>query len=360
MGDDMVDNHFRRGQNSPQQYGRGKPPRRQRVVTLAQEVEPTAWNDFAERREQRFRARARQETYTHVRPRTHLQRRSLAQGGQVERARPRRPLPQSGSAIPKRSSRQRRGFLWKLLSLFALVVAAVLGTSFAVTGTAFRIEQVNVDGTHNQSLVDTIQHMGMQGQNIFLANVTALTARVATLPTVASASVTRQWPNQLTVIVTERQPVLLWQTKKGTYSVDAQGIVIAPASETPGANHLMAVVDTRTHNGGGTLRPGQHVSVADVQFALNVFASLPKMAGVSAFTLNYTDSMPLAPGETGSFVVASQTGWLAYLGGAGDSNPLDNRLLELQRILAMAQQQQLHLATVDLRFGLRPVYTLHS
>jgi hypothetical protein len=357
----MVDNQFRRGQNSPQYYDRGAQPRRQRVVTLAQEVEPTAWNDFAERREQRFRARARQETYTHVRPRTHLQRRALAQGGQVGQARtPRRSLPQSASPVPRRSGRQRRGFVWKLLSLFTLALAAVLGTTFAVTGTAFRVEQVNVDGTHNRSLVETIQHMGMQGQNIFLADVTSLAARVAALPTVASANVSRQWPNQLTVTVSERQPVLLWQARNGAYSVDEQGVVVAPASETPGASHLMVVMDTRTHNGNGKLQPGQHVNVADVQFALTVFASLPKMAGVSAFTLKYTDSMPLAPGETGSFVVASQSGWLAYLGGTGDSNPLDNRLLELQRILTMAQQQQLHLATVDLRFGLRPVYTLQS
>jgi hypothetical protein len=35
-------------------------------------------------------------------------------------------------------------------------------------------------------------------------------------------------------------------------------------------------------------------------------------------------------------------------------------LVELQRILTLAQKQQLHLATIDLRFGLRPVYTLKS
>jgi len=56
----------------------------------------------------------------------------------------------------------------------------------------------------------------------------------------------------------------------------------------------------------------------------------------------------------------SSNGWLAYLGNADDSNPLDNRLVELQQILNYAQQQQLNLATIDLRFGLRPVYTLKS
>jgi hypothetical protein len=33
-------------------------------------------------------------------------------------------------------------------------------------------------------------------------------------------------------------------------------------------------------------------------------------------------------------------------------------LIELQHILALAQEQQLQLATIDLRYGLHPVYTL--
>jgi hypothetical protein len=51
---------------------------------------------------------------------------------------------------------------------------------------------------------------------------------------------------------------------------------------------------------------------------------------------------------------------LAYLGSARDTNPLDNRLMELQQILTLAQKHQLNLATIDVRFGLRPVYTLKN
>ncbi len=331
----------------------------QRIVTLAREVEPAeAWNDFEQRRNERFRSRQRQQAYSGMVPRR------LSQHGQGGRTQPRRKLPAyNGSPIPRRGG-QRKGLLWKVLGFFALVGVALLGSSFVLTGAAFRVEQVNVTGTHNMALVATIQRMGMQGQDIFLVDVASLTARVKALPTVSSASVTRQWPNQLTVAVTERVPVLLWQTKYGTYSVDAQGVVIGPASETPGANRLMAVVDMRkdraTGKGNGNLQPGSHLNPIDIRFAMQVFARLPKLTGLTAFTLNYTDTLAVAPGEAGSFVIVSPTGWRAYLGGSGDSNPLDNRLLELQQILVMAQQQQLHLVTVDLRFGLRPVYTLQS
>ena len=92
---------------------------------------------------------------------------------------------------------------------------------------------------------------------------------------------------------------------------------------------------------------------ADTVFAVYVFNRLPRITGITSFKLRY-DVTP----SGGSYVVQSPDGWIAYLGGATNSNPLDNRLLELGQIVSLAQQQQLPLATVDLRYGLHPVYTL--
>ena len=91
---------------------------------------------------------------------------------------------------------------------------------------------------------------------------------------------------------------------------------------------------------------------------IQAFTRLQQLPGVPSFTLRY-DVVPKQGGQ-GSFIVVSSAGWLAYLGGAYDTNPLDNRLIELQQILSLAQQKQLNLATIDLRFGLRPVYTLKA
>jgi hypothetical protein len=246
--------------------------------------------------------------------------------------------------------------LRRLLAFFGVLVIGVLGLSFALTSPAFRVQQVNVVGTDNRALAQSIQHMGVQGQNIFLVDTTALADRIDALPVVESANLEKQLPNQLTVTVVERTPVLLWQTKQGTYSVDKYGIVIAPASETSGATSLRTL-DARSE--GQTIHPGVQLNRADIAFAMEVFNRLPQMAGITSFTLRY-DSKISVEGGNGSYVVESTGGWVAYLGGAHDTNPLDNRLIELQQILAMAQRQQLSLATVDLRFGLRPVYTLKS
>jgi hypothetical protein len=238
---------------------------------------------------------------------------------------------------------------------------------------AFRIEQVNVTGTKNDALVHTIQKMGIQGDNIFLANIPSMKERVEALPLVASASVSKQWPNQLTVAVTERKPVLLWQTPAGAYSVDSQGVVIAPANQTQGADHLRVVeagmntTDKNKGQKGSTIQPlhaGTHLNAADVSFALHVFERLPQVTGINTFKLRYDGT--IYPGTTsgsdtrGTFVVESPDGWIAYLGSAADANPLENRLIAMQQILLVGKKQEQHLATIDVRYGLHPVYTIKS
>jgi cell division septal protein FtsQ len=348
-----------------------------RVVTVPDAVPQVAWNEYVERRNRLYAERSRTphaRTYTKMTSRTLAQTGTVAPSGQVRAI---KRLPQYQTPVPVRSGRRnghngrsgRRGFWWKLLGFFTLLILIVGGTVFVLTNPLFRIEHLSVAGTRNPLLLHNIQQMGIQGQNIFLLDVGSLTSRIDALPMVANASMEKQWPNQMVVTVTERTPVLLWQTRQGTYSVDTSGVVIAPASETTRATNLRTVVDIRkgdnaTGRGGNTgIRPGTRLNAADIAFAMQVFARLPQMTGVTNFTLRYGDTMPAPKGSMGGngvFEVVSHTGWVAYLGGSNDTNPLDNRLIELQQILALAQQQQLNIATIDLRYGLRPVYTLKS
>jgi hypothetical protein len=90
------------------------------------------------------------------------------------------------------------------------------------------------------------------------------------------------------------------------------------------------------------------------------------MVGVSAFKLYYDGTMYTGGirqwsggvGSKGSYIIESPDGWKAYLGGPEDANPLSNKLIELREILALAQRQQLDVTTIDLRYGVHPVFTL--
>ena len=333
----------------------GEIRQRRRTVSTPDLIEqPATW---AERNARRARPTAPRTARRQVQ-------RTLARTGMAAPEGPVRtvkPLPRSYTPIPVRSGeqRRRRTFWRRFLTLFALVALALGALGFSLFSPTFYIGRVTVKGTSNAALVHTIQHMGMLGQNIFLIDIAGFTSRVDAMPLIASANIEKAWPNALTVSVVERQPVLLWQTPRGTYSVDSQGVVIGLASETAGTAHLMTVVDIRSKEVIQRVQPGTQLNAGDIAFARQVFAQLPSVAGISAFTLRYDAGSNQSTGN-GSFVVQSPQGWLAYLGSADDANPLDNRLVELQQILGRAQQQQLTLATIDLRYGLRPVFTVKT
>jgi hypothetical protein len=351
--------------------GRGRT--RQRVVTTPHSiVRPAGWTAMAERREQQWRL-LRQRTRAGGQP---FVARSLAQtgvrasSGQMRALRPGRlasgrpatPIPRRSSRIRRRRAGRRGKWLAGLLTLLIALGACI----FALTGPAFRIQQVTVAGTQNRALIAQIQQLGLQGQNILLIDTAALSRRIAALPPVASVSIERRWPNQLQVTIGERVALLLWRTAQGSYSVDRTGMVIAPASETPGAEHLQVVLDRRDRSITDKILPGAHIDADEVKFAAEIFKEVPLLTKISSFTLRYESKIYVsnagsAAPQTAShptFVIASPAGWVAYLGGPDDANPLANRLRELQQILVMAQQKGLHLATIDLRFGLNAVYTL--
>lgn len=337
-------------------HGQGGQGQRTRNVSTPEVIEqPATW---AERHARYARPAAPPAAHRQVK-------RTLARTGVPAPEGPVRmvkPLPRSYTPIPVRSGeqRRRRSFWRRFMMLFSLIALAMVSAGFALFSPSFHVGQVAVAGTGNPALVHTIQHMGMQGQNIFLIDVAGFTSRVDALPLVASASIQKAWPNALTVSVVERQPVLLWRTPQATYSVDSHGMVIGPASEAAGAEHLMTVVDARSKGVTQRVQPGTQLNAADIAFAQQVFAQLPRVANISAFTLRYDATTGSPSSGSGSFIVQSPQGWIAYLGSADDTNPLDNRLVELQQILSRAQQQQLNLATVDLRYGLRPVFTVKA
>jgi len=330
---------------------------RRRVVSIPGEIaQPMSW---ADRHAHKRSLNAVPRTRSRMVKRTLAQTGVPASEGQVRIIRPMPRQPHAAN-IPVRSGRQKGRSLsfWRnLLTMIALFAIGIVGVSFALSSSNFQIHQIDIMGTQNTRLVSDIQRMGIQGQNIFLLDAGDLTTRIEALPMVDSVNISKQLPNLVVIDVVERTPVILWQTQHGTFSVDNKGVVIAPASDTSGADRLVTVMDV-SKGIAQQIHPGTLLNAADIAFATQLNTGLQHMSGVSPFALRY-DVIP-SQGGHGTFIVVSSNGWLAYLGSADDTNPLENRLIELQQILHLAQQRHLNLATIDLRFGLRPVYTLKS
>lgn len=331
-----------------------------RKVTMPHEaIQPLSWAE----RHKRFRQPTQSTS-----PR--LVARTLSQTGRpapVGRLRASRPLPRSSSraAVPARQRRQRNRSFWgKFLGFLAVLAVIVGGVSFALASSTFHVQHLTVTGTQNRELIASIKDMGIQDQNVFFLNKSALAAQLERWPLVASASLAIQLPDTVLVNVQERMPVLLWQSGQKIYAVAQDGMVIAEQSKQSDASGLTMVVDKRSNV---QVRPGTRFSAQNILFAEQLFQQLPDIQGIAPFALQYVDKIlvdgrvePANEGNGGSYVVVASDGWQAYLGDETNDNSLANRLLELQQILNLAKQQHLVLATIDVRFGLRPTYTLKS
>ncbi len=362
----------------------GEPGTGRRAVFVPQADPSHSWNTFAERQQQRRQDRqnqARRKPYVQVASRTLAQTGSPARIGRVQPLR--RPLPyRASSAIPRRSGKlkARRSIFWRLIAGLALGILVVIGISYLLTGNTFRVQRIKVEGTRDNNLISAIQRLDVQGENLFTLDTASMAEHIKALPQVDSVEVSKQWPDQITVHLVERKALLFWQTGQGTYTIDKQGVVIAKTSDSGQSSPLLTVVDITAQNNQGQeqgqgnahlqreIRPGAHLDSATIAFAIDVSKRLPQMIGETSYKLYYdgtmytgtTDQVKGRPGSRGSYIVESSNGWKAYFGGPDDTNPLDNKLMALREILALAQKQKLNVTTIDLRYGLRPVFTLQQ
>ena len=222
-------------------------------------------------------------------------------------------------------------------------------TNFLLTGAMFRVQHVDVVGTRDAVLQHSIDQMHIEGQNIFTLNTGSLQSAIKASPLVSSVVLSKQFPDQLTITIVERKPVTLWQAGQKTFSVDAHGMVIATASNTPDAANLGTVIDiTQQSEQAQHLQkteplphPGTYLKNIDTVFASEVWQQVPKVVDISTFSLYYDGTMYASTisqagngvDNRGSYIIESPAGWKAYLGGSQDPNSLDNRLKELTAIL---------------------------
>jgi cell division protein FtsQ len=131
------------------------------------------------------------------------------------------------------------------LGIIAGVAWALLGSKLLV------VRSIEVKGTH---LVSTAQVLAAAdvplGTPLMRVNTTQVAQRVEAIRQVASATVTKDWPDHLQITVRERVPVVAVRMAGGGYDlVDPDGVIVRWASARPAALPLFL-----TTLPGGSLR----------------------------------------------------------------------------------------------------------
>ena len=119
-----------------------------------------------------------------------------------------------------------------VLLLAALAISFNIGSvirSASEQGSAiagFSVEQVEIHGINHTRRIDVHSALTKAGGSLLFASVDAMKQEVEQLSWVRHATVARQLPNRLVVVVEERKPFALWQRQGQLALIDSSGHVL--------------------------------------------------------------------------------------------------------------------------------------
>jgi cell division septal protein FtsQ len=255
---------------------------------------------------------------------------------------PQRPVYGGGrSQAPKP---YRPTVTWANFKSFVKVAAGVGALIYVFN--VFRIKNIAVEGAGSlppelvRTKTESIIRKGFFNDNLLTLRAGKATKDlIETEPLIKTATLERNWPNKLTVIIEERRPSLNWTSGNQTYLLDGDGTVIGPTTE-PG---LANVVDTTNL----PVKAGERVAPRRfVEFVSSLSAQIPS-AGVKivSFRVPDTTSEVYAQTESGYIIKFDTTRGAA------------EQLEDLRRVLAtLSKLRKTPAEYIDLRIPNKAYY----
>lgn len=116
------------------------------------------------------------------------------------------------------------------LGILAAMAWALLGSRLLV------VKSIAVKGTHQVSTAQVLAAADVPlGTTLMRVNTTQVAQRVEAIRQVASATVTRDWPDHLVITISERVPFVAMRMAAGGYDlIDPDGVIVRWAAKRPG------------------------------------------------------------------------------------------------------------------------------
>lgn len=191
------------------------------------------------------------------------------------------------SALDLRTVLPRVPLTWRLASFtLCLLLTAMLGR--LITDQSMFIDGINLGGSALVPGEEIYSSSGIAGQHIFWVDPAEVQRQVLEVPGIAGAVVSVQWPNVVTIVVTERIPVVTWIENERTWWVDADGNRFRARGDLPGL--LPITVDDS--KGKSNTPEGQAVPAAAIHGALQLRELRPNIEALhydSLHGLSYQD-----------------------------------------------------------------------
>ncbi len=229
---------------------------------------------------------------------------------------------------------------WRvMLALFP--VAVVAGVTYAavqsplLTAQSFSVK--GADTLDRQAVVDI---SGLKGRSLLDLPVEDAQARLRDIPQIRSVSISRTFPQTVTIKVVERKPAAYWSINNREYVVDAEGYVLNSGVPDSAAPRILEPDSNRV------MGPGDRVHPDAVALALRLQEESPRILNQSLATIEYRQDV----GVSAVFANGMRVTF-------GDERSYDYKISVLSALLDKLTAQGVAAPrTVDLRFGERVTY----
>ena len=185
-------------------------------------------------------------------------------------------------------------------------VALKLLTGAATFGLT-EIDQSTLRWTAADAVLASVQVP--EGTNLFQIQTAPIEARLAALPAVAQARVSVALPHALTITISERVPILVWQVGDNRYLADKAGVLFAAVdAAAAGAAQVPTVVDRRAVSPSSVVL-GATLDGVDFDAATRLGGLVPGDVGSAAVGLH------VSVDDTDGFTMTAGAGtWTAVFG----------------------------------------------
>jgi len=240
-----------------------------------------------------------------------------------------------------RISRRRKAVARSKRKRVARTVVALLITGGAVWAAFWSplldVRRVQVAGVHHSD-PDDVRAAASLGSddNLLLVSTGAIARAVEELPWVRDADVHRRLPGTVRIKITERDPALVLTVPSGTWTLDADGRVLAEGTAATGLPSLSGTTV-------GGIAPGDQLETDEVAAALKVWRSLPR-------SITATVESVLAPSAQRISLVLTDATIVRY--GGADHTRSKNEVLHV--LLARLSAQGRRATYVDVSVPTSP------
>lgn len=157
--------------------------------------------------------------------------------------------------IKRRKKRDPRKIIRALRNLL-IIIASVLALYYFTQSPFFALNKIEVKGNNQIPQNEIIQKSGLcLGINYFDIDTGLIERRLTSIPVIASVEVSKHLPDQMKIIVKEREPLALYCTQDSFVVIDDKGYCIEKGIS---ANNYNLPIITGLE--ADSLKPGEQVS----------------------------------------------------------------------------------------------------